>query len=150
MKIENTRSRWKYAFFELSTTTAIFQILKRFWQNFERTNIAAKKDLVRSFFPWFYLTVQSLLHSKTAIIHKWTIVHNCTVDCHWNAIWDKVFKNGPSKIFERQSSANSKAVFHEVFKNGPSKTFQRLSSINFSWSILEYRDPFNICVKKEW
>ena len=31
-----------------------------------------------------------------------------------------------------------------VFKNGPSKIFQRLSSTNFTWSILEYLDPNDI------
>ena len=29
----------------------------------------------------------------------------------------------------------------KVFKNEPSKIFQRLSSINFTWSILEYLNP---------
>ena len=38
-------------------------------------------------------------------------------------IWDKVFKNGPSKICGKQP-------------------FERLSYTNFTWSILEYFVPY--------
>ena len=44
-------------------------------------------------------------------------------------IWDKVFKNEPSKICGRQPLQNLKG--YGLFK-------QRLSSTNFIWSILEY------------
>ena len=33
----------------------------------------------------------------------------------------------------------------KVFKNGPSKIFQRLPSTNFTWSILKYVDPNLSC-----
>ena len=39
----------------------------------------------------------------------------------------------------------------KVFKNGPSKIFQLLSSANFTWSILEYLGPneftLNACLR---
>ena len=33
-------------------------------------------------------------------------------------------------------------IWDKVFKNGPSKISQRLSSTNFTWSILEYSVPY--------
>ena len=38
-------------------------------------------------------------------------------------------------------------IWEKVFMNGPSKIFWRLSSTNFTWSILEYFVP-NICGNK--
>ena len=46
-------------------------------------------------------------------------------------MWDKIFKNGPSKICGRQPLKNLKG--HGLLK---------LSSTNFTWSILEYLDPY--------
>ena len=48
-------------------------------------------------------------------------------------IWNKVFKNGASKFCERQSLKNLKWSLHIL---------SRLSSANFSWSIIEYLDPY--------
>ena len=36
------------------------------------------------------------------------------------------------------------SIWEKVFKNGPSKFFYRLSSTNFTWSILEYPAPYNV------
>ena len=54
-------------------------------------------------------------------------------------IWDKVFKNEPSKICGRQPLKNLKGygVLNQTMS-------QRLSSTNFTWSILEYFVPFLI------
>ena len=34
-------------------------------------------------------------------------------------------------------------IWATVFKNGPSKVFQRLSSTKFTWYILEYFNPYD-------
>ena len=60
--------------------------------------------------------------------------------------WDKVFKNGPSKICGRQPLENLK--WYDLLKQTISlQRFWRLSSTNFTWSILEHffpNDPQNI------
>ena len=60
--------------------------------------------------------------------------------------WDKVFKNGPSKICGRQPLENLK--WYDLLKQTISlQRFWRLSYTNFTWSILEYffpNDPQNI------
>ena len=33
-------------------------------------------------------------------------------------------------------------IWGKVFKNGPSKIFQKLPSTHFTWSIIEYFVPF--------
>ena len=53
-----------------------------------------------------------------------------------NIIWNKVFKNGPSEICERQPLKNLKGYGLPIFQ-----IFKRLSSTNFTWSILEYFVP---------
>ena len=52
-------------------------------------------------------------------------------------IWDKVFKNGPSKICGGQPLKNLKGygLLQQIISL---QIFQRLSSTNFTWSILEY------------
>ena len=58
-----------------------------------------------------------------------------------NNIWDKVFKNGPSKICGRQPLKITKGMvwlkLTILLQN-----FERLSSTNFTWPILEYLFPF--------
>ena len=54
-----------------------------------------------------------ILLSKTKIAHYFFKTY----------IWEKVFKNGPSEIYERQP-----------LKNGP----------NFTWSILEHFGPYKL------
>ena len=60
--------------------------------------------------------------------------------------WDKVFKNGPSKICGRQPLENLK--WYDLLKQTIClQRFWRLSYTNFTWSILEYffpNDPQNI------
>ena len=61
----------------------------------------------------------------------------------WLNIWFKVFKNGPSKICGRQPFKNLK------WYGLPQQTisfqmFKRLSSTNFTRSILEHVDPFDL------
>ena len=60
--------------------------------------------------------------------------------------WDKVFKNGPSKICGRKPLENLK--WYDLLKQTISlQRFWRLSYTNFTWSILEYffpNDPQNI------
>ena len=56
-------------------------------------------------------------------------------------IWDKVFKNGPSRICGRQPLKNFKR--YGLRKETISlQIFLRLSSTNFTWFILEYFVPF--------
>ena len=52
-------------------------------------------------------------------------------------IWDKVFKNGPSKICERYPLKKFKGY----------GLLSRLSPTNFTWSILEYFEPFDKVLK---
>ena len=58
-----------------------------------------------------------------------------------NNIWDKVFKNGASKICGRQPLKITKDMvwlkLTILLQN-----FERLSSTNFTWPILEYLFPF--------
>ena len=62
--------------------------------------------------------------------------------------WDKVFKNGPSKICERQSLKNLKG--YGLLKQIISlNIFWRLSSINFTWPILEFFAPF-VMLQEDW
>ena len=52
-------------------------------------------------------------------------------------IWDKAFKNGPSKICERQPLKDLKG--YGLLKQTISfQIFERLFFTNFTWSILEY------------
>ena len=57
-------------------------------------------------------------------------------------IWDKVFKNNPSKICGKQSLKNLKR-YGLPKKTIPLQIFCRLSSTNFTQSILEYFVPYN-------
>ena len=52
-------------------------------------------------------------------------------------IWDKVFKNEPSEVSERQPLKNLKWSSSLSLQ-----IFERLSSTNFTWSILEYFAPY--------
>ena len=54
---------------------------------------------------------------------------------NYKTIWDKVFKNGPSKFCGRQPLKTLKQTI-------PLQIFLRLSSTNFTWSFLEYFVPF--------
>ena len=42
----------------------------------------------------------------------------------------------------RCSSVLFRVIWDKVFKNGPSKIFYGISSTNFTWSILEYFAPY--------
>ena len=57
-------------------------------------------------------------------------------------IWVKVIKNGPSKICGRQPLKNLK--LYDLLRQIISKTssVSKISSKNFTWSILEYLDPY--------
>ena len=56
--------------------------------------------------------------------------------------WEKIFKNGPSKICGRQplKSLKGNGLLRQTI---PPQIFYRLSSTNFTWSILEYSVPFD-------
>ena len=54
-----------------------------------------------------------------------------------NFIWDSIFKNGPIKICGRQPLKNLK--WYGLLSL---QIFQRLFSTHFTWSILEYLNPF--------
>ena len=56
-------------------------------------------------------------------------------------IWDKVFKNGPSKICGKQPLKNLKG-YGLLGQTISLQFFKRLSSTNFTWSILECFVPF--------
>ena len=56
-------------------------------------------------------------------------------------IWDKILKNGPSKICGRQPLKNLKRYGLPKAVHIPSN-FERLSSTNVTWSILEYFVPY--------
>ena len=62
-------------------------------------------------------------------------------------IWVKLFKNGSSKIFGRQSLKNLK-WYGLPRQNISLQIFWRLSFTNFTWSILEYLDPYVLTCKK--
>ena len=57
-------------------------------------------------------------------------------------IWVNVIKNGPSKICGRQPLKNLK--LYDLLRQIISKTssVSKMSSKNFTWSILEYLDPY--------
>ena len=53
-----------------------------------------------------------------------------------HSIWDKVFKNGPSKVCERHPLKTLKVYGFQIL--------QRMSFTSFTWSILEYFVPYVI------
>ena len=53
-----------------------------------------------------------------------------------HSIWDKVFKNGPSKVWERHPLKTLKVYGFQIL--------QRMSFTSFTWSILEYFVPYVI------
>ena len=61
---------------------------------------------------------------------------------HCSYIWDKVFRNVPSKICERQPLKN--VMGYGLLNLTISLFFLRLSSTNFTWSILEYFVQFQV------
>ena len=64
-------------------------------------------------------------------------------------IWDKVFKNRPSKIWGRQPLKYLKG--YGLLKQTISlQNFWRLSSTNITWSILEYFIPFALLLISEY
>ena len=63
-------------------------------------------------------------------------------------IWDKVFKNGPRKICERQRLKMLKA-YGLLKADQTHSNFSRLSSPNFTWSILEYFVSFNPLLRND-
>ena len=67
-----------------------------------------------------------------SLMHLVIVIMNCGLG-NCGSIWDKVFKNGPSKICERQPLKNLKG-------------YGRLSSTNFVWSILEYFVPYFLLI----
>ena len=56
-------------------------------------------------------------------------------------IWGKIFKNGPSKIFEILPLKNVKwyGLLGQIVSL---QMFKRLSSTKFTWSILEHFAPY--------
>ena len=106
---------------------------------------------------WFNWNYRSSILCKILVLKKCEMI---------SFIWDKVFKNGPSKICGRQPFKHLKGygllkqtLILQIFKRPPSTNFtwsileyfvqtlslqffKRLSSTNFTWFILEYLDLF--------
>ena len=67
----------------------------------------------------------------------------CIFNENLEIIWDKVFKNGPSKICERQPLKDLKEYDLPKADHNPSN-FLKTVFRNFNWSILEYFVPYGI------